>query len=325
MKLRLLLLTSAIMVCMFMPSCEKKGGVEIKVNLPRDFSAVVRRTVERKSSLTVLGKKHSKSRKITDEYLIECLDIDDDGVMAVKQTYKSCKVSGYGTAGEGKLGDFYEYDMSTVSDDVPGTVRFHAAGLGESLTIWISPGGETVEVEGVEAFADKMMSEMRGLDESQGELTRERFIESLESSRVAGLLGEYPRRAKSVGESWKIDRDTSGPSKLGKRVGNKKSKYRLESVTDGVASLKKESTFESTVTEDHSGLSGTGVEAEFTLKKGGTSSSEIEVDLATGVVLSSRSVGKSALKKHGPMTLRQRMAKSEMAYKTMRTVETIIR
>ena len=67
-----------------------------------------------------------------------------------------------------------------------------------------------------------------------------------------------------------------------------------------------------------------GTKLKFTLKENGTSSSEIKVDLATGVILPSRTVEQSQLEKFGRITPRQRMAKSEIKYKTVSTVETII-
>jgi hypothetical protein len=324
MKLKLVLLISTAVGCIFIPSCEKKGGVKIAVDLPKGFSALVRRTTERETSLIALGIRTSKSRTMTNEYLVECLDVDDDGVMTVKQTYKSCKVTGYRAGSHGERGDYYEYDMSRPSDDVPYALRFRAAGLGESLTIYASPEGETIDVDGAEAFADKLMGEMRGLEEAQREPTRARFIESLQFTRLVGLLKEYPRKPKSVGQSWKRTRDMSRPLRLGERVGKRSNKFKLVSVTDGVANLKKESTFEKKTTQDHSGLLTRGTKLKLTLKENGTSSSEIEVDLATGVILFSRTSEQSQLQKFGPMTRRQRMAKSEIKYKTVRTVETII-
>ena len=324
MKLKPVLLISAAIVCIFIPSCEKNGEVKIAVNLPKGFSALVRTTMERETSLIALGIRTSKSRTMTEEYLVECLDVDDNGVMKVKQTYKSCKVTGYRAASEGERGDYYEYDMSSPPDDVSYTLRFHAAGLGESLIIYVSPEGETIDVNGAEAFADRLMGEMKGLEEAQREPTRERFIESLWFSSVVGLLKEYPRKPKIVGRSWKTTRDMSRPLRLGERAGKRSDKFKLVSVTDGVANLKKESTFEKKVTEDHSGFLTTGTKLQFTLKENGTSSSEIKVALSTGVILSSRTVEQSQLEKFGPMPLKRRSAKSEIKYKTVRTIETII-
>lgn len=325
MKLKLFLLTAVIMVFAFIPSCEKKDGVEIRVNLPKGFSAVVRNTTEDEVSLIVLGMKHTKSRKIIDEYLLECLEVDDDGIMTIKQTYRSCKVSGYRAASKGKRGDFYEYDMNAPPEDLVGGIRFRTAELGGSLIIRISPDGETVDVDGVEAVADKLMGEMTGLEEEKREPARKKFIESLKSSRVAGLLGEYPQSARYVGQSWKTVRKRSLPLKLGEKVEKVRSKFRLESINDGVASLEKDSTFDSTITEDWSGLLGAGAEGEFILKDKGRSSSEIKIDLATGLILYNRTTEQAVLKMHGPMNSRQHSMESEFVYRTIRTVETIIR
>lgn len=324
MKLKLFLPALVITVCVFIPSCEKKGDVEIKVCLPKGFSAVVRKSAEHEVSLTVWGLKHSKSRKIIDEYLFECLDVDD-GVMTVKQTYKSSKVSGYRAAPEGKRGGYYEYDMNKPSDEVSGGLRFRAAELGESLIIRISPDGKTVGVDGVEAVADKLMGEMTGLEEGQREPARKRFIESLKLSRVAGLLKEYPRNARFVGQSWRTVRDTSRPLEVGKKVGKERNKFKLENISGGVATLKKKSAFKSTVTENWSGLLGAGHEKEFTLKVKGRGSSEIKVDLATGLVLYSRTIEEAGLKKYEPTSGKPRLIKSEFTHRTVTTVETIIR
>jgi hypothetical protein len=313
-----------IIACVFILSCEKKDGVEIKVNLPKGFSAVVRNTTEDEVSLIIWGMKHTKSRKIINEYLLECLEVGDDGIMTVKQTYKSCRVSGYRAAREGKRGDFYEYDMNAPPEYLVGEIKFRAAELGESLIIRISPDGETVDVNGAEAVADKLTGEITGLEEKKREPTRKRFIESFKSSRVAGLLGEYPQSAKYVGQSWKTVRERSRPLKLGRKVGKVRSKFRLESITNGAANLKKDSRFSSIITEDRSGLSG-GAEGEFTLKDKGRSSSEIKVDLATGLVLYSRTAEHAVLKTSGPTNSKRRFMESEYIYRTIRTVETIIR
>jgi hypothetical protein len=274
--------------------------------------------------MIIWGIKHTKSRKIINEYLLECLEVGADGIMTVKQTYKSCQVSGYRAALEGKRGDFYEYDMNAPPQNLVGGVRFRAAELGESLIIRISPDGETVDVNGTEAVADKLIGEITGLEEEKRGLTRKRFIESLKSSRVAGLLGEYPQSAKYVGQSWKTVRERSRPLKLGRKVGKVRSKSRLESITNGVANLKKDSRFSSIITEDRSGLSG-GAEGEFTLKDKGRSSSEIKVDLATGLILYSRTAEHAVLKTSGPTNSERRFMESEYIYRTIRTVETIIR
>jgi len=324
-KLKLFLLTAVIMVFAFIPSCEKKDGVEIRVNLPKGFSAVVRNTTEDEVSLIVWGVKHTKSRKIIDEYLLECLEVDDDGIMTIKQTCRSCKVSGYRAAPKGRRGDFYEYDMNAPPEDLVGGIRFRTAELGGSLIIRISPDGETVDVNGVETVADKLMGEMTGLEEEKREPARKKFIESLKSSRVAGLLREYPQSAKYVGQTWKTVRERSRPLKLGKRVEKVRSKFRLESITGGVASLKKKSTFDSTITEDLSGLSGAGAKGEFILKNRGKSSSEIKIDLATGLILYSKITEQAVLKMYGPMNSERRSMKSEFIYRTIRTVETIVR
>lgn len=324
-KLKLFLPAAVVVVCFFIPACKKRDCVEIRVKLPKGFSAVVRNTTEDEFSLVISGIKHTKSRKIINEYLLECLEVGADDIMTVKQTYKSCRVSGYRAGSEGKRGDFYEYDMNAPPEYLVGEIRFCEVELGESLIIRISPGGETVDVNGAEAVANKLIGEITDLEEEKREPTRKRFIESLKSSRVAGLLGEYPQSAKYVGQSWKTVRERSRPLKLGRKVGKVRSKFRLESITNGVANLKKDSRFSSIITEDRSVLRGAGPECEFILRDKGRSSSEIKLDLATGLVLYSRTAENSALKMHGPTRPERRFMESEYIYRTIRTVETIIR
>ena len=324
MKLKLFLLVVVITGCIFLPSCRKKDSVEIKVNLPKGFSAVVRKTYAREAVMTFGGQQHKKSQKIEDEYLIECVDVDSNGVMAVKQTYQNCKVSGYEPQANGEGANFYEYDMSKPSGEIPGLIRLHAAGLGQSLIIRVGPDGETIDISGIEAFADKLMGEMTGIEETKRDGVRKKFIESLKANRVAGLLREYPRRAKFVGQSWKTKLDMSRSLSLGKTAGKGKNKFKLESISDGVASLKKESEFELAITWDQSGLSEAGAEGKKTLKLSGHGSGEMKVDLATGLVLSSRGVSKSMPKEYGGVKLKEGFGGPEISYITVRTVETII-
>ena len=92
-----------------------------------------------------------------------------------------------------------------------------------------------------------------------------------------------------------------------------------------MANLKKDSRFSSIITEDRSVLPGAGPECEFTLKDKGKSSSEIKVDLATGLVLYSRTAEHAVLKTSGPTNSERRFMESEYIYRTIITVETIIR
>jgi len=323
-KLKLFLLVGVITGCIFLPSCRKKDGVKIKVNLPEGFSAVVRKTHAREAVITFGGRQLKRSQKIEDEYLIECVDVDSSGVMTVKQTYQNCKVSGYEPQANGEGANFYEYDMSKPSGKIPGLIRLHAAGLGQSLIIRVGPDGETINISGVEAFADKLMGEMAGLVETRRDGVRKKFIESLKANRVAGLLREYPRRAKFVGQSWKTKLDMSRPLSLGKTVGKGRNKFKLESISDGVARLKKESEFELTITWDQSGLSEAGAEGKKTLKLSGYGGGEMNVDLATGLVLSSRGISKSRPDEYGGVKLKGGFGGPQVSYTTVRTVETII-
>lgn len=131
-----------------------QNEINLQLNLPKGFSASVIITSEFDSlNKAMLGVGDVKDyNKTVERYQINCLDVDAEGNMQVRQTWKSIREVYRDLNGEICV----RYDSEDSRYPVPDSAVFEKYTLGQSLVFKVSPKGEILDISGYEKIADKL-------------------------------------------------------------------------------------------------------------------------------------------------------------------------
>ncbi|MBN2374929.1 MAG: hypothetical protein JXD22_00910 [Sedimentisphaerales bacterium] len=211
----MLVLAGAVLVLWSATDCPGQDKVELKLAVPKGFSATIVKTEE---SVSTRGaeQKNELKRKMVSEFSVECLAVEPNGVMHIKQTLTRMKAEG------GWQQSKFEYDSAKKDAVVPKAIRKEAAYLGEALVMRVSPDGSVIEVQGIGKVVDKIFVDPKQPENSKMKLwykkLRPRLIKEYQKSDqmlCLGLLESYPGREVGVGEQWASENE-GGITNLGR-------------------------------------------------------------------------------------------------------------
>ena len=134
---------------------DSQDEIDLRLNLPKGFSASVIVTSEFESlnkAVPGLDKDVEDYHKTVEKYQIHCLDVDAEGNMKVKQTWRSIKEIYRDMSGEIRV----RYDSEDSRYPIPESAVFEKFLIGQSLTFKVNSKGEILEISGYEKIAKKL-------------------------------------------------------------------------------------------------------------------------------------------------------------------------
>jgi hypothetical protein len=263
--------------------------------------------------------------ELSEEYRLECLEVDSKGVMTVRQTYKDIQLEGFELAVRTLGGG---YDKKTLDELDIENIREEMAEsepIDLSLVIHVRPNGETVYIEGVEPFAERILSRFTGPDDPNYFQMREHLIEWVQTKQVVGIpMGNYPAGRKIVGQIWDRKVDCSMPYLLGNRNIRRDGTIRLCKIVDGAARLEDDSKFEIETIISKWMLGDRSDKGKTIIKTEGRMTGKMEIDLETGLIRSGRIVTRGEFTQYPRMDdLRNDLGIHWIALTEMIEIETI--
>ena len=141
MKLKLSLLTMLIFVGLSTLFCPKElnAKVELKLNIPKGYSAILRMTMKANSINTVREKENKDQMHMVYEYLIDCINVEPNGTMTIKQTLKAIKINNKKDGGTG-----FEYDSNNPDTEISKGFAAQIAPLQKSLVMKVTPNAKII-------------------------------------------------------------------------------------------------------------------------------------------------------------------------------------
>jgi hypothetical protein len=277
-------------------------GHKLRLNLPKGFCATVRVKHSRDSGAGLGGRKLGMNLgavragiELANEYRIECLDVDADGVMTVRQTCKDLQLDGLEITMRMPGG---ESEKAELDKPLRGELEEALKDLGRvdlSLVIRVRPNGQTVNVQGADSFADQLLSLIAAPDDPNYLQMRSHLIDWIESDRLIGSMDKYPLQRRRPGQTWKRKIDRSGPFLLGFRNTHEEGTIKFSRVLDGSARLEQDLNFE-LETEGNRWIQNRGRrKGGIVIKQKGRMTGRVEVDVKTGFLKSGRIVAQGEL------------------------------
>ncbi|MFH1616851.1 MAG: DUF6263 family protein [Planctomycetota bacterium] len=183
-------------------------SVSLRLNLPQGFRAVVVETTESNSITTFSsssgpekgqGEQKIQGRQtLTNEYLVECLGIDANGIMTIRQTLTN-------TRGFIKNGEMItQYDSADPNSQTVGAGETLTAPVGKPVTFKVTSQGKVLEVEGFEPILEKIGKILKTKyslpDFGQKEM--DMWLQRFKNERPHAIPAYYPTGRIVVGDSW---------------------------------------------------------------------------------------------------------------------------
>ncbi len=215
--------------------CSAADKIDLKLRLKAGDSHEMKMTQTQDIAQTMNGSEFKM--KQTQEMVmgLDCISVDANGIMDVKMTYKSMKMSMEGPMGKMEFDSAKpkSTDANTPPQEKMMTGIFSAI-VGSEFQLKIKPNGETCDVRGISEMMNKMKGAMQADAQSQavGNVIEKMFDENQIKELTGNMMNMYPVEPIAVGDSWydtksmnfmmPIDIDTT---------------YMLKSVKDGVATI----------------------------------------------------------------------------------------
>jgi hypothetical protein len=284
--------------------CYCNRGHKLRLDLPRGFCATVRTKCIKDGGVGMGGmggfglsvEGMWVDLEFSEEYRLECLDVDSNGVMTVRQTYKDVRLEGFELAIRTVGG---HYNKLTLDEPVNEAIQETANERGPidlSLIIRVRPNGETVDVEGAEPFVDRMLGRLIGPDDPNYLQIRNHLIEWVETKQVVGMsVVSYPEGRKIVGQIWERKVERSMPYLLGNRNISETGKIKFCKLVDGAARLEEDSEYEAETIINIWMLGDRSEKGKISIKAKGRRTGKMEIDLETGLIRSGRIVARGEL------------------------------
>jgi hypothetical protein len=128
------------------------------------------------------------------------------------------------------------YDSDNPPAQIPPGAEGFAALLGNGFSMLVTPQGEVLEIEGIEAMYDQMLEAMDFPDPATEEQFRQaiqqQFGEDALKQQMNGASFEFPQEAVQVGDSWTVSTETTAVMPMAME-----STYTLRRVEGNVATV----------------------------------------------------------------------------------------
>jgi hypothetical protein len=156
-------------------------------------------TVEEKSTQVVDGEDQVTTNTVVLGQTLEVLSVNDDGSATIKVTFGPTA-----TKNEGPQST-YAFDSTDPPKDLPMPAVGLALVVGKSYTVTMTPAGEIVKMEGVDALIETMVGALPDDEEiraSMRESLGHQFGEDALKELLANITAPFPGKPVAVGDSW---------------------------------------------------------------------------------------------------------------------------
>jgi len=189
---------------LFVASCSKKEqSALLRLNLPEGHVSYVLMTTNTHSVFEGNDPQFDTRKTAVSKYRLECLDVDAEGVMTVRQTLLAVRVT------EEKTDESFEFDSANPPAEMSPKQAIFAANINLPITMRITPEGRIVDVEGVEAIVERMLDTGPTLKFIDPKIHRKSMLEETTPEKLIGMPMKYTTDAVGVGKSFDIKYDTA--------------------------------------------------------------------------------------------------------------------
>ena len=252
------------------------NDVDLKFNLKKGDVTKYRATIEQTTTQQMGGMEQTVNQNQIFEYTIDVKDVNASGNFVTQITYTRVAIN-MAAGGMNIAFDSAEEDLAPANPQLMG----FAALVGQSVNVTFSPKGEIVEVSGVEAMIESMISELAGDNEAMKGQMRQSLLQSFNDEQMKQMFGgsfiKYPEKVIKVGSKW-----TENQAVVTQFPLNVINNYVVNAITADKVDLEVTSTI---VTEPGNKSNMQGIEATFNLF--GTQSGTISIERSTGKIISS--------------------------------------
>ncbi|HBG28441.1 MAG: hypothetical protein A2Y10_10920 [Planctomycetes bacterium GWF2_41_51] len=183
--------------------CCAQDKVDLKLRLKAGDSHEMKMTQTQDIAQTMGGQEIKM--KQTQEMILgmDCLSVDENGIMEIKMAYKSMKMSMEGPMGRMEFDSANPKGIDSNNPQEKMMAGIFSAMVGSEFQMKVKPTGETSDVRGISEMMNKLKKQMPA-EQMQG---AEKFIEKMfDESQVKELTGNmmtmYPENSVAVGDSW---------------------------------------------------------------------------------------------------------------------------
>lgn len=198
--------------------------IELKLNLkPGDKR---RLTADMDLNIDAQAKRQRQKVNMSMSFgmSFEVLDVDDEGVHTLKTTYDRVRVKISG----GPQTIAYDSDSPGGGQDPMGQV--FGAMVGSTLTLKVTPDGQTLDVQGMEEMADKMADKLPPQARAGFEQQMEGMTNSFDQ-----MMSVLPRKPVDIRDTWSGSMNMAADPNMPMKVD---ATYTLYDRKDGVAIVK---------------------------------------------------------------------------------------
>lgn len=251
--------------------------VDLKFNLKKGDVTTYRATIDQITSQTMGGMDQTVQMNQIFEYTMDVKDIDSNGNFSTQITYTRVAINML--AGGRDMA--FDSDIDDQSASANPQFMGFAALVGKSISATFSPKGQIIEVSGVDAMIDAMITELAGDNETIKTQVKQSLTQSFNDEQMKQMFGgsfiEYPSKSVKVGTKWTENQTISSQFTL-----NVISNYVVKGIDADFVDLEVTSTI-ATTPGNKSDMQG--MEVSFNLF--GTQSGTIKIDKKSGKVVES--------------------------------------
>ena len=177
------------------------GGADrvlLRLRLEKGKSYLLKVTMDQKIVQTVMGNEQKITQKMGMGYAFDITDVDADGMMSGKVTYKSVVFEQQGPMG------LVKYDSENPPEKVHPMAAGFAALAGSSFTMKMTALGRVKELAGVSEMLKKIISDLP--DGPQKKIMAKQFETQFGDKAIGemmeNMMAYYPDKAVGVGGRW---------------------------------------------------------------------------------------------------------------------------
>jgi hypothetical protein len=267
LRIGVLIVTAAFALC-----GTSAAAVQPQWKLAKGKTYYQKSTFDQRITQTVMGQEQVIEQGIGTGQKWDVLEVDRQGNMRIRLTFIWCAFKQANPMGN------VEYDSARQATPTAGAEPF-AALLGQSYIVTMTPKGDVLDVNGVEAMRAAVLQKLPpGAEENLGMSPAAMFLDKKNVKEMAAAnLAIYPDQPVEPGQSWsKTQKVTLGFGII------TDTKWTLQKREGGVAVIAATASLRSD--PDSPPMEMGGMKMKFDIA--GTQESTIRVEEATGLILS---------------------------------------
>ncbi|MDW3647852.1 MAG: DUF6263 family protein [Bacteroidia bacterium] len=253
---------------------KEESGILLQVNMEKGQSFRYKQDIKQQISQSIMGMENEMSQNIGFGFEMSVVDVID-GRPKVKVSYLSASYMMDNPMMQ------VDFDSEKSMENVPDAALGAAALIGLNFYGYVNKEGNLENMEGLEAFQEGLIENMRKLNPNVNEMMvaamKEQYSAEKMQESFSGLSAFYPKTRVNVGDSWnqKMSIKTTFEMDLD-------TDYTLNKVEDGKAYLGVNSRL---TTNPDTPLEVQGMLLSYAME--GDQTGETIVDLKTGMAISS--------------------------------------